>query len=375
VKMPMRARFVAISSSPTKRVFVVAAGIAATFAAISPVSAQSETTAVAQAGATAKVRVAHFSPDAPAVDVYFDGVKRLTNVQYEKHSNYLDLSAGKHKIEVRPTGAAADVPPVISAEPDLAANSSYTLAAIGKLDSIAGNLYADDTTSPGAGKVKLRVIHAAPELAPVDVVVKGGAELAAKLEFPNASPYLSLTPGKYDVEVRTAGQTAPLLASTVVLQDGGVYTISAIGGADKKAKLKGLIDLQPSGAASPTTPAAADAPESTVSADAPETTVATETTAAAVETTVPTETTVAVETTAVPETTAPETSVAPDTTVAPETTAAPDTTLAPEATPPAGGVASGFGGLSNGSAVGATALAAAAGTALVLAAQRRRATR
>ena len=78
---------------------------------------------MAQAG-TAKLRIAHFSPDAPAIDVYFDGVKRLTNVAYEKHSNYLELPSGKHKIEIRATGAASDVPAVVSADTDLAANGA-----------------------------------------------------------------------------------------------------------------------------------------------------------------------------------------------------------------------------------------------------------
>jgi hypothetical protein len=350
-----------------------AAAVVASLVVVAPAGAQS---------GTAKVRIAHFSPDAPAVDVYFNGVKRLTNVQYEKHSNYLELPAGKQKIEVRPTGAAADVPAVITAEPDLVANSSYTLAAVGKLDSIAGNLYADDSTAPPAGKVKLRVIHGAPELAPVDVVVKGGASLATKLAFPTASPYLSLDPGKYDVEVRTDAAGPALLASTVVLQEGGVYTIAAIGGGDKKPKLKGLIDLQATGGvgttAAPATtavPATAQAADADTTAGAgTETTVATETTAP--ETTAAADTTPA-ETTA-PETSAPEDTTPPETTAPEDTTppdtAAPDTTV-PAVEAPAGGVESGFGGLSNGGAVGVGALAGATALALVLANQRRRSTR
>lgn len=340
---------------------------AAIVAAVAPLSGS-----MAQAG-TAKLRIAHFSPDAPAIDVYFDGVKRLTNVAYEKHSNYLELPSGKHKIEIRATGAAADVPAVVSADTDLAANGAYTLAAIGKLAAITGKLYTDDTSAPPTGKVKLRVMHDAPDQAPVDVVVTNGQELAAKLAFPDASAYLTVDPGKYDVEVRAAGSTTPVLASTVVLQSGGVYSVAVIGGADKGLKLKGLIDLQPTAVASVTTASGTPA------------TVAPSTAGAAAAGTEPTPeaTTIAAVETSVPDTSAPETTAAPDTTtaeVAPETSApeaAPETSApAPDTTTPevpAGAVESGAGGLAGGGAVGATALAGIAALAIASAARKRKA--
>jgi Domain of unknown function (DUF4397) len=354
--------------------------------------------ASAQAG-QAKLRFAHFAPDAPAVDVYFDGTKKLTNLAYEKHSQYLALAAGTHKIEVRATGSAANVPAVITFDGDLGADTSYTLAAIGKLASLKSQLYTDDTSTPEAGKVKLRVIHNAPEIAAVDVVVKNGASLSEKLSFPNASPYITLTPGKYDVEVRAAGDTKALLASTVVLQPGGVYTIAAIGGADKKPKLKGLIDLQATGVAGSATTVggaevavttAVSATPSSAPASAPDsaaaTTAAAPTTVAAVETTAAPETTVAVETTLAEATTdqtvpgsigdAVESTLPPETTpaVEEEEEAKPATEDTVPATP-AGGVESGGGGLAGGGAVGATALAAAAAIALTVASQRRRSVR
>ncbi len=353
---------------------VVVVSIAGAVSGTSPASAAAASTvpAAAQSG-TAKLRIAHFSPDAPAIDVYFDGNKRLTNVLYEKHSNYLELPSGAHKIEIRATGSAADVPAVVSADADLAANGAYTLAAIGKLAAITGKLYTDDTSAPPAGKVKLRVMHDAPDLAAVDVVVKNGQELAAKLAFPDASPYLTLDPGKYDVEVRPTGSTTASLASTVVLQAGGVYTVAAIGGADKAPKLKGLIDLPPAGGSAVTTADAGAvttlAAASTSAADvAPST-------AGQAAVTEPTETAPATE--PAPEaTTADTTKPADTTTPAVETTLAPDTTVAvaPTSVVPKGPIGAGAGGLSGGGgAVGATALAGLAAVAIMSAARKRRA--
>ncbi|PMP83067.1 MAG: cell wall anchor, partial [Chloroflexus aggregans] len=51
--------------------------------------------AFAQSG-TAKVRVIHASPDAPAVDVFVNGNAVLTNVGFFAASPYLDLPAGTY---------------------------------------------------------------------------------------------------------------------------------------------------------------------------------------------------------------------------------------------------------------------------------------
>jgi hypothetical protein len=50
----------------------------------------------------AQVRVAHSSPDAPAVDVNDDRV--LSGVRYRTVSKYLELPAGSYDLAVRPAG-------------------------------------------------------------------------------------------------------------------------------------------------------------------------------------------------------------------------------------------------------------------------------
>src|SRR5262245_55106815 len=50
----------------------------------------------------ARLRVVHASPDAPNVDVLVDGKSVLTNVPYATASDYLTVTAGTRRIEVRP---------------------------------------------------------------------------------------------------------------------------------------------------------------------------------------------------------------------------------------------------------------------------------
>jgi hypothetical protein len=162
--------------------------------------------------ATGKVRVAHLSPDAPAVDVYVDGNRALSNVPFKAISNYLDVPAGSRRFEVRPAGAAATSAPVINATATVEAGKAYTVGAVGLLANIRANVWADDLSAAPSGQSKVRVYHASPDAPAVDVAPKGAAPVVSNLAFPNASGYLNLPAGTYDLEVRAAGTTTVALA-------------------------------------------------------------------------------------------------------------------------------------------------------------------
>jgi hypothetical protein len=150
--------------------------------------------AVAQAG-DAKVRVAHFSSDAPPVDVYVDGKPKLRNVPFQAMSDYLTVPGGSHTFDIRAAGAAATAAPAITVTQDFAATKNYTVAAVGPIASIAGKVFTDDLSAPAAGKARIRVIHATPTAPSVDVAVKGGAVLFPALAFGTASPYTEVAAG------------------------------------------------------------------------------------------------------------------------------------------------------------------------------------
>ena len=305
-------------------------------------------------GSDARVRVAHFSADAPPIDVYVDGKPKLRNVPFQAMSDYLTLAAGTHTFDVRAAGAAATAAPAVSASQEFVAGKSYTVAAVGPIASIIGKVYEDNVTVPAAGKARIRVIHATPSAPSVDVAVKGGAVLFPKLEFGTSSTYTEVAAGSYEIEVRDAGKTEALLTKPVTLQGGGVYTIAAVPAANGGPNLRGFIDVAPSAA-----PPATEASVSVTTAAAPTTKVAAETSAAESATTVapttvaaPAADTEAVADTEAGDTEAPaDTEAVADTEVATDTKAPADTeAVAGTATTkpaPAGGVDTGFGGLTN----------------------------
>ncbi|MCA9298922.1 MAG: DUF4397 domain-containing protein, partial [Phycisphaerales bacterium] len=83
------------------------------------------------AAGSSAVRVGHLSPDAPAVDVWVDGSVALSGLTFREFSDYVDLSAGSHRVQVTPTGASTPI--VIDATLTLEDGKSYTVAATGLL--------------------------------------------------------------------------------------------------------------------------------------------------------------------------------------------------------------------------------------------------
>jgi hypothetical protein len=182
--------------------------------------------AAAQTGEAA-LRVIHASPDAPAVDIYVNGAKAISNLAFEEASAWAMLPAGSYDVKVT---AAGGTDAVIQATLPLEAGKYYSVAATGKLADITAKVFEDNLTGLDAGKARLRVIHASPDAPAVDVAVKGGAVLVPGLAFPNASDYLTLDPATVDVEVRAAGtSTVALAVPGLTLEAGKVYTVYAVG--------------------------------------------------------------------------------------------------------------------------------------------------
>lgn len=182
---------------------------------------------------SALVRVAHLSPDAPAVDVLVNGARVVTGAAFGDATGYLALPAGSARIQVVPAGASSPV--VIDATLDLASGAAYTVAATGFLG--AGDLkplVLSDDLSGIAGQAKVRFVHASPDAPAVDIAVTDGPVLFANVSFRGFKGYAQVPGGAYNLEARPAGTTtAALKVPDVVLGGAGSYTIFAIGSLGK----------------------------------------------------------------------------------------------------------------------------------------------
>ena len=144
----------------------------------------------------AYVRVAHASPDAPAVDVFVNEDAVLEGVEFGTISDYLGLEPGEYTFAVAPAGEGRDAA-VLEASAEVEAANLYTVAAVGTLDDIEAAVLQDNTT-------RLRAVHFVPDAPAVDVTVVDGPTLFEGVEFGDATDYVTVAPGTYDVAVQVS---------------------------------------------------------------------------------------------------------------------------------------------------------------------------
>ena len=217
---------------------VLFAVVAALFAVLlSPLTAR------AQPG-TAWLRQVYLSSDSPNVDLYVDGNPAWSNVAYKTISKYLGVDAGTHLYQVRRTGAAPGSPPAGQVQATLKADSYYTVAVAGKFEDMRLSVYDDAPgPNPPPDHCMARFLHAAADVPRVDVVVNGTGVLYPNVSFMEASKYIQMPAGVYDIDLRTAGTNTVIFTVKKFNADGGhIHTLAAAGGIGRPVELVEMYD-------------------------------------------------------------------------------------------------------------------------------------
>ncbi|MBE1492446.1 DUF4397 domain-containing protein [Plantactinospora soyae] len=186
--------------------------------------------APANAGATVGyVRLAHLSPDTPAVDVYLGAATDSTEPQvfkavgYGVLSPYLPLPVGPYVVAMRRAGAAATDPPVLTERVSVAAGKAYTVAGVGRYAELGLKVLDDDLTAPPDGRAKVRVVQASVRAPVIDVSVAEGASIASGVQFATTTAYHQVAPGRSTLRLSATG--AKPTTVDVSLTDGTVYSL------------------------------------------------------------------------------------------------------------------------------------------------------
>ncbi len=191
---------------------------------------------------TARVRLVHASPDAPAVDVTAaNGDVLYDGVAYGE-SGYVEVPAGDYTLQVRGDTEGNDGDVVAEFDVTLGSGGVYTAFAAGYLtpdddpgDAAFDLLVAEDVagepvgTPTPTGAANVRVAHVSPDAPDVDVYVDGTAVLE-DVPFGATSDYLEVPAGDRTVEITAAGDPdASVFEGTVTVEDGVDYTVAAAG--------------------------------------------------------------------------------------------------------------------------------------------------
>ncbi|GAA2622349.1 hypothetical protein Adu01nite_01540 [Paractinoplanes durhamensis] len=207
----------------------------------------------ARAAGDGYVRLAHLSPDTPAVDVYLKSttgaVKPQTfkGVAYGAMSAYLRLPTGNYQVAMRKAGAAASTKPVLTTDVDVADGGAYTVAGVGRFADLGLRVLQDDLRLPDAGKSKIRIIQASVKAPVLDVAGQNGNKIAEGVAFATTTDYRELNPGKWSVQVvPTGGGRTSVLPCT--LGAGSVYSLIVLDDKDGGLKPELHVDAERQGA-------------------------------------------------------------------------------------------------------------------------------
>ena len=193
------------------------------------------------AGAVASpsyVRLAHLSPDTPKVDVYMTSYTRpdwkclLKGVGYGAVSLYQRVQPDRYAVSMRPAGAPASSPPVLSTNVDAAAGKAYTVAGVGPYAALGLTVLNDDLALPGSGKARVRVINGSARSKTVSVTVQDGPSVTDGVAFAKTTPYSAVSAGKWTLQVASTSQPDMETTSAVDLSAGDVYSLVVLDAGD-----------------------------------------------------------------------------------------------------------------------------------------------
>jgi hypothetical protein len=186
------------------------------------------------------LRLAHLSPNTPAVDVYLysfgdpSAMVVLDHVAYGEVSPYESVATGEYTVAMRAAGAASSSKPVLSTTIDVVSGRAYTVAGMGPLSGLRLQVI-DDSLAMTRDAALVRVIQASMHQTSVTVTA-GSTTLGSDLNFTTVTPYKVVKPGT--VMVKAVGEsehgsgTFTLAADTiytiVVLDDSGHLGLTSL---------------------------------------------------------------------------------------------------------------------------------------------------
>lgn len=188
------------------------------------------------------LRVLHAVPNAPAVDVYANGMPIARNLNYRGFTEYLNVTAGTYNIEIYPAGRR-DVP-VLRTTISLPGRTIFTVAAVGELPNVSLLPIAEPKMMMPPGMSMVRFSHLSPTAPDVDITLPDGTVLFSDVRFMETTDYIPVPPSSYRLLARIAGTNQVILnVPNINLMPNKYYTVYAVGLPGGQPPLQVLIPL------------------------------------------------------------------------------------------------------------------------------------
>ncbi len=172
------------------------------------------------------IRVLHLSPDAPAVDIWVDGIGRAVEaLAFPDGTDYLQLESDTYTFRVLPAGGDVGQSVLNIENLPLMADGYYTAVAYDELGTIQALALEDDFSGLAADEIRIRAIHAAVGVGQVDIwnIPESGAPglLYENVDFGVVGNYIDLPAGAYTIGFDVDDDASPDVVFNVPELAGG----------------------------------------------------------------------------------------------------------------------------------------------------------
>ena len=150
------------------------------------------------------VRVVHLSPDAPGINVYADGDESplVSGLHFLNSTDYAPVFAGDIAIDISPASGTLN-DSLLTVDGFIEEDGFYTVVAFDSVSNLHTIQLEDDFSPVAPGAIRVRAIHAAVGVGPVDVWAIPASGVAARLyddvPFGIAGDFLEVPEGTYTI--------------------------------------------------------------------------------------------------------------------------------------------------------------------------------
>lgn len=227
-------------TKPRRLIQLLAAGLTGTLTMLVLVAPAASAASAQPQSTNGFVRLAHLSPNTPAVDVYLysfgDSAAQLVlhHVAYGTVSPFESVTPGEYTVAMRADGAPPSTKPVLSTTLTVTAGNAYTVAGMGPASGLRLAVFNDPLTTP-SGSALVQVIQASL-LQNTVTVTAGGKTVTSGLQFGKATSFIAVPAGTWTVQAAGPSETA---SEQLTIAAGTVHTLVIL---DDPGKL-GIDDL------------------------------------------------------------------------------------------------------------------------------------
>lgn len=179
------------------------------------------------------VSVIHASPNSPGFEFVVDN-QRVERFSYgDNYIPYFVAYSGNRYARVYEQGSFNR--PLYEFELRLINGKYYSVFITGDKDNLSSLILEDDLTSPGEN-ANVRFVNVSPDAPALDFSVTSDSTLASNKKYKEYTSFQQVTPGTYNVLVKSHGNEDIVFNEEVQFKAGQIYTVWAKGFVETEAE-------------------------------------------------------------------------------------------------------------------------------------------